>query len=265
MQPIEDTWTHAHDLTLIFLALGYSTDRQLSDEEIDAIASALARWKPSADRAEINEIVLESVAVFLESDPEAEVLHSVRALGEALSLEKRQEALEDIMRIAEADGVLLNAEQNLLSILADVWGIRATKDRLMLQSTAAEEQHPDWSLLHDLAMIYLMVAHGGDGSLTPPELEAIRERLSDWSPDSDEDGITTVLRAALQFFGSDPTTGELTSSVEAVARYLPKAQLLVVLNDVVEIARTDGELVREEREMIESLSGAWGIEIRLPR
>jgi len=263
MQPIEDTWTHAHDLTLIFLALGYSAHQHLSDSEIDAIASALSRWKPSADRAEINEIVLESVAAFLESDPEKEVIHSVKALGNALSLEKRREALEDIMRIAEADGVLLNAEQNILSVLADAWGVRATKERLMLESIATEEDHPDWSLLHDLALTYVMIAHGGDGSLTTPEIDTIRDRLSGWAPDLSDDGITDVLRKSLQFYSSDPSTEELSASVQAVKAHLPPAQRLVVLSDLVDIAECDGQMVPEEQKLIDSLSASWGIDVRV--
>lgn len=263
MQPIEDTWTHAHDLTLIFLALGYSADQHLSDREIDAIASALSRWKPTAERAEINEIVLESVSAFLESDPEKEVIQSVKALGSALSLEKRREALEDIMRIAEADGVLLNSEQNILSVLADAWGIRATKERLLIESLVTEEDHSDWSLLHDLALTYLMIAHGGDGSLTPLEIETIRTRLSGWAPDLTDDGITDVLRRALQFYSSDPSREELSASVQAVKSYLPPVQLLVVLSDLVDIAECDGQMVPEERELIDSLSASWGVDVRV--
>ena len=263
MQPIEDTWTHAHDLTLIFLALGYSADQHLSDREVDAIASALSRWKPSADRAEINEIVLESVAAFLESDPEKEVIQSVKALGNALSLEKRQEALEDIMRIAEADGVLLNAEQNILSVLADAWGVRATKERLLLESIAREDGQPKWSLLHDLALTFVMMAHGGDGTLSSPEIGVIRERLSGWAPDMTDEAITEVLRGTLQFYSSDPSAAELSASVQAVRTHLPPAQRLVVLSDLVDIAECDGQMVPEERELIDSLSQSWGVDVRV--
>ncbi|NNF02966.1 MAG: hypothetical protein HKN17_00760 [Rhodothermales bacterium] len=263
MQPIEDTWTHAHDLTLIFLALGYGADQRLSDREIDAIASALSRWKPNADRSEINEIVLESVAAFLESDPEKEVVQSVKALGHALSLEKRQEALEDIMRIAEADGVLLNAEQNILSVLADAWGVRATKERLLLESIATEEQHPEWSLLHDLALTFVMIAHGGDGTLSGDEIDVIKDRLSGWAPDLSEEKITETLRETLQFYSSDPSAGELSASVRAVKTHLPAAQRLVVLSDLVDIAECDGQMVPDERELIDSLSESWGVDVRM--
>lgn len=263
MQPIEDTWTHAHDLTLIFLALGYSADQHLSDKEIDAIASALSRWKPTADRAEINEIVLESVAAFLESDPEKEVIQSVKALGNALSLEKRREALEDIIRIAEADGVLLNAEQNILSVLADAWGVRATKERLLLESIATEEDHPDWSLMHDLALTFVMMAHGGDGSLSTQEIDVIKDRLSGWAPDLTKENVTEVLRKALQFYSSDPSREELSASIQAVKTHLPPAQRLVVLSDLVDIAECDGQMVPEERELIDSLSASWGVGVRV--
>ena len=265
MQAIDDTWTHAHDLTLVFLALCYGSKQQLKDSEIDAIASSLARWKPAATRTEINEIVLESVAVFLESDPEREVVQSVHALRDALSLEKRREALEDIMRIAEADGVLLNSEQNLLSIVADIWDIRATKERLMHESLASTEEHPDWSLLHDIALIYIMMAHGADEELSSEEITAIKQRLAGWAPDVSDEEVTSVARESLQFYASDPTREELQSSVTSVAKHMSRAQRLVVLNDLMVIAESDGEMTGPEHEMIESLSAAWKVDIRVAR
>ncbi|MDE2996806.1 MAG: TerB family tellurite resistance protein [Bacteroidota bacterium] len=131
MQHQDKSWTHIHDNALVFLALAYSSDADLSDSEVDTISEALRRWKPKATDREIHEVVMESAAIFFESDAEREVVLSVRTLGEALNIDQRRQVLEDVMRVAEADGVLLNAEQNLLSVLAGAWDIKATKDRLI--------------------------------------------------------------------------------------------------------------------------------------
>ena len=265
MQPVNDTWTHAHDLTLVFLALAYSSDSTLTDSELDSISDALQRWRPEATREEIHEIVLESTAAFLESDAEEEVLRSVRALGEALSLEKRRQALEDAMRIAEADGILLNSEQNILSIIAAVWDIRATKDRLLSETLVDIEEHPEWSVLHDIAFLFIVMAHGADGELVDPEIAVMVERLSQWSPDLTESGVRAVLRSALEYYSTGPEAFDLEATVESVSDALPKAQRLVVLDDLMAIAEADGQFRTEEEEILETLSAAWRVDVRLPR
>lgn len=263
MQPVHDTWTHAHDLTLVFLALAYSSDATLTDSEVDSIAEALQRWRPDASRDEIHEIVLEATAAFLESDAEEEVLRSVRTLGEALSLEKRRQALEDAMRIAEADGILLNSEQNILSIIAAVWDIRATKERLLRETLVDIEEHPEWSVLHDIAFLFIVMAHGADGELLESEITVMVDRLSRWSPDLNEDGIRAVLRSALEYYAGGPESFDLEATIESVSDTLPRAQRLVVLDDLMAIAEADAPIRGEERDILETLSAAWRVDVRL--
>jgi hypothetical protein len=161
----DESWTHVHDIALFFLGLAYSSDAHLSDEEVDTISAALGRWKPDASDHDIHEIVMEAASVFFESDAEKEVVLSVRTLGEALNLKQRRQVLEDVMRVAEADGILLNAEQNLLSVLAGAWDIKATKDRLIEESTVQLENDPEWSVMHDIALMYIIMGHSTDGQL----------------------------------------------------------------------------------------------------
>lgn len=259
----DESWTHVHDIALVFLALAYSADAHLSDEEVDTISAALGRWKPEASDHDIHEIVMEAASVFFESDAEKEVVLSVRTLGEALSLEQRRQVLEDVMRIAEADGVLLNAEQNLLSVLAGAWDIKATKDRLIEESTARMENDPEWSVMHDIALMYIIMGHSTDGDLAEDEIRAMIDRLGEWEPDLAEEQLRSILRTALQYYGQGPDKYDIQDSVNAIKESLSRSQRLIILDDLITIARSDGEITDQEKDVLENLSNAWKIDIRI--
>lgn len=250
-------------MALIFLALAFSTDESLSDGEVDAISASLKSWKPAATDHDVHEIVLEAASVFFEADAEADIVQSIRSLGEALNLEQRRQLLEDAMRLAEADGLLLNSEQNVLSILASVWDIKATKDRLIEESTARFEGDPDWSVMHDIALMYLIMAHGTDGSLSDIEIKTIVNRLGEWEPDLNETQIRSILRTTLEYYAQSPDENDIKDSVLAIKSALPRAQRLVVLDDLVTIAKADGTVKEGERTIVETLSSAWNVDIRI--
>ena len=263
MNTHEESWTHVHDLALVFLTLAYSTDANLSDEEVDAISDALKKWKPSLSDHEVHEIVLESASVFFESDAEKEFVHSVRALGEALKIDQRRDVLEDIVRIAEADGVLLNSEQNLLSILASAWDIKATKDRLIDETTARLENDPEWSVIHDIALMYLIMGHSSDGELSSVEIQAMVSRLGEWEPDLDETDVRAIIKTALHYYGQGPDAEDIGDSITAIKEALRRSQRLIVLDDLITIAKADGAVTDAERDIVESLSAAWHIDVRI--
>ena len=123
MHQSSDTWTRAHDLALIFTALGYGSDKELTDSEIDSIKAALSSWRPDDSEDEIEEIVMEAIAVIFEGDADEEVARSIRSLKEVLSVEQRRKAIEEAMRIAEADGVLQDNERTLITVLAEIWEV----------------------------------------------------------------------------------------------------------------------------------------------
>ena len=259
----DESWTHIHDIALVFLALAYSTDAHLSDEEVDTISAALERWMPQASDHDIHEIVMEAASVFFESDAEREVVLSVRTLGEALTIEQRRQVLEDVMRVAEADGVLLNSEQNLLSVLAGAWDIKATKDRLMEESTVRMENDPEWSVMHDIALMYIIMAHSTDGDLTDSEITAMIERLGEWEPELQTEQLRSILRTALEYYAQGPDRADIQDSVGAIKEALSRSQRLIILDDLITIARADGEVNDQEKDVLENLSNAWRIDIRI--
>ena len=266
MQNPNEAWTHTHDLALIYIALAYGTDHRLSDEEVDQIKAALERWSDEEGFAEgVPVVVMEAMAVYLggQARIEAEVLRSMQTLKAALSPERRRRALEDVVRIAEADGILLASERGLIRTLAEVWEIKATSARLLEQSTVRAEVLPDWSLLHDISLMYLVLAHATDNELSDDEISMMIERLQEWQPELAEEDVRDVLRAALQVYAEEPGREALGASVSAIRDGLPVVQRLAVLDDLVRIAEADGEVNRHEEEMLSTLSQAWEITVRL--
>lgn len=259
----EVSWTHFHDMALVFLSLAYSTDANLSDEEVDAISAALKKWRPSLSDHEVHEIVLEAASVFFGSDAEKEFVHSVRALGEALTIEHRRDVLEDVVKIAEADGILLNSEQNLLSILASAWDIKATKDRLIDETSARLEGDSEWSVLHDIALMYLIMGHSSDGELSSVEIQAMVNRLGEWEPDLKEEAVREIIRTALVYYGQSPDAADIGDSISAIREALRRSQRLIILDDLITIAKADGAVTDAERDIVESLSAAWHIDVRI--
>lgn len=263
MAPRSDTWTRAHDLALVYVALAYGTDNQLNEGEVAAITEKLQTWRENFALEDVQEVVMEAFAVFMEGEAEREVPLSMRSLRESLSDDERKQALEDIVRIAEADGVLLNAERSFISTLAQIWGVKRLGNELLSSSSASQERVPDWTLLHDLSLIYLVVAHSTDNDLSSPEIEAIISKLGDWNEGMSEQDVRDVVRSALRFYAEGPDEEALQQSIVAVKQNLPVIQRLAVLDDLMFVAEADGAVNEHERSMIDALAQAWDLGIRL--
>ena len=261
MTKTQETWTRAHDLALIFVALAYGTDYKLSDEEMTSITSALQGWRETFSDQEVKEVVMEAIAVFMEEDAEQEVIRSMRSLQDNLSLKERQRALTEIVHIAEADGMLLNSERNMINVVSELWDVRDTGDRLLEQTTATVEEYPAWSVLHDIALLCIVLAHSTDNDLSEVEIAAILERLQDWAPELSEDDVRGILREALAVYAEQPDRETLQRSIEAVRHTLPLMQRLVLLDDLVYIAHADGAYDELEQELIAALAQMWDVKL----
>lgn len=263
MNAVKASWTQAHDLALIFLALAYGTDEDLTDDELATITDVLQDWRDDFPADEAQDVVMEAIAVLLEDDADDEVLRAIDQLRQQLSAQERRRALEDVMRIAEADGVLLSDEQNLIQRLADAWELRSLGENLIDQSSARLEVEPAWTLLHDMSLLCLVLAHSSDTKISDNEITAMIERLSDWEPGLEEPEVRRVLREALAVYAKGPDPDALQRSVQTIRRKLPIVHLLVLLDDMVYIAQADGPLGEHEEEMLASIAQAWGVGIRL--
>lgn len=255
--PWNDTWTLTHDLALLFVALAYGTDRKLSDEEADVIMQVLETWDPDASVDTIREVIVEAMSVLVDTPAPAEVDASIVRLGEALSEDELTQVLEEVNRIARADGILLRREEHLIGRLAEAWSLRG------LETDPSTAPGDDWELIHQMAFLYVIVAHSTDNELSPVEIEAIINRLREWDGKRDEATIRDVLRDAITYYAQEPGEDVLEETIVTIRNSLPPMRRLILLDDLYYIAHADGTFTANEREMITSLAAAWGLSIRL--
>ena len=259
-----EAWTTSHDLALLYIALAYGTDHDLSESEMSALTDALRDWTVMPNDAHIQEIVMEATTAFLEGDARAEVRRSIDKLGDELSFSERRHALRDVMRIAEADGVLLEREQGLIQLVADAWSLKEMSEDLLQDTTAVvQRQGENWGLIHELAFLYIIVAHSADDDLTNEEIELILDRLQDWEADMDEEEVREVFRRALQVYADGPGHSLIEGSVGALKEALALVQRLTALDDLRTVAQADGPLTDTERELLLNLAHAWDVNVRL--
>ncbi len=259
----DEAWTTAHDLALVFIALAYGADHELDDAELKRIQEALSDCHPAMKDAQVRDVIMEAMSVYLEVDPEEEVGRAIHDLREQLPPEALQTALEHVVRIAEADGILLSTEQSLIATLGAVWSLRTLSERLVDDSPVAVEAVPGWGLLHDLALIYLVVAHSADDELADEEIQVLLERLKGWQPDAYEAEARAIVREALQLYAAEPDEEVYGQAMKAIKDTFSPIQHILVLDDLNEIASADGHVTENERVLIRTLAEAWGVKVRL--
>lgn len=255
MSTRDEQWTLIHDLALLFAALAYGTDHELDDSEVSAITQALQAWSPETPRASIREIIVEVMSVLVKDEQHVSVSESIATLGRELSEAQLSDVLAQVNHIAEADGILLQREEHLISNLAAAWSLRGLEDGDGLDS--------DWDLIHQMAFIYVVVAHSTDNELSSDEIAAIVERVREWDASLDDEDARDIVRDALAFYAQEPDEDVLGQTIMTIKNSLAPMRRLILLDDLYYIAYADGTFNENERDMITSLAEAWGVSIRL--
>ncbi len=256
-------WTTTHDLAVVYIALAYGTDHELSDEELRVLKNALQAWE-SMDEPAVQDLIVEAATVFTEREAEAEFRRAVQDLRSALSPEERRDTIRHLIRIAEADGVLLEREQGLIHTLADAWSLKALSEDLLENTSAVVQRRgEDWGLIHELAFLYILVGHAADEDLSGSTVDVMVERLQEWQPERSLEELRNVVRRALQVYAEQPREDLIYDSVEALKEALSSTHRLTALDDLYTVARADGPLTRTERDLISSLAQAWDVNVRM--
>ena len=257
-------WTQTHDLALLYVALAYGTDHDLSENEVVAITHALKEWVMIPEETHVQEIVMEAATIFLEENAKDELTRAIDVLADSLTPDERRRALTDVIRIAEADGVLLEREQGLISRVAKAWSLRSLERELLDDSKAAfQKRGEDWGLIHELAFLFLVVAHVANNEITEDEINVILERLQGWQPDLEPEEAREVVRSSLQVYVEGEQDVLIRDSMTTLKKALPDVQRLAVLDDLHCVAQADGKVTDNERDLITSLARAWDVDVRL--
>ena len=260
---VSDDWTTTHDLAVVYVALAYGTDHELAEEELQVVTEALQGW---ADResAAIQEVITEVATLFVEADAEAEVRRAMRELRSTLSPQERRNTVRHLIRIAEADGVLLEREQGFIHTLAEAWSLKELSEELLEEtSVVVQRRGEDWSLIHELAFLCLLVGHSDGEDLSSDTINEVVDRLQEWRPNQSEEQVREVLRRALQVYAEEPGTDLIHDSVKALKQALSTTHRLTVIDDLHAVARADGPISRNERQLIHSLAEAWDLNVRM--
>ncbi len=249
-------------LALIYIALAHSTDDVLTNSEIDAIAERLRGWQDVASETVLSALK-EALDIYVQDDAQERLQEAVDAVSLSIPTELRQAVLDDLMDIALADDKFLHKEGSFIGDLARAWDLHASVSSAEADQSwsilGGQKQEGNWTALHDLAIIYLTLAHQTDGDLSVAEAEAITAKLNEWVPDASEEEVRGVLKDAVTVYAQGPDQRVFTEAVEAVESFVPEHQRTALLEDLKFVAGADGNTIEAEHELITRLTRKWNL------
>lgn len=128
----------------------------------------------------------------------------------------------------------------------------------------SETERSDWSPLHDLALIYLALAHGTDLEIDTSEQKKMIEQLKAW--DTDAASLTKpekILDEVMLTYMSDHSREMVEASMVALKESMDRNERIAVLNDLADLASADGMLVPGEIAFIQQLAAFWDMDKEL--
>jgi uncharacterized tellurite resistance protein B-like protein len=121
-------------------------------------------------------------------------------------------------------------------------------------------EYPEWTNLHDLALIYLALTHGADAELDNTESEVMALKLQAWHEAIDLDRIRRVMQEVMLVYMSGQGDQMLEAAIASVGTSMSKPRRIAVLNDLADIASADGMIVMGEVNFIQQLAREWDVE-----
>jgi uncharacterized tellurite resistance protein B-like protein/molybdopterin converting factor small subunit len=249
-----------HDLAFLFLAITYHPDHELSGAEREAVLARLQARFAGESRAALHALLDEQISTFPElKDVRQAAMRAMVQLRTVLPQADRAAVLRELEHVARVNGAILDGERGLLTALAVGWDLDLPQRPEVLASSTPEPQGEAWGVLHDLALIYLVLAQGTDDALSPEETLVILNKLREWGSGRSEADVRAVLKAALQRYAQGPSEEVLGASIQAVKAAMPEAERMAALNDLIQIANADGLFLDDEEDLINSLMDAWSV------
>ena len=112
-------------------------------------------------------------------------------------------------------------------------------------------------LLHDLALLYLALAHGADGELDHAEQASMRDQLRAWAPGADPALCDHALREAGLSYGNGVDAQRLQDLLDRLHAALDADGRARVLADLTELAQADNVVAPGESALIDRVAAAW--------
>lgn len=247
------------ELAPIYLTMAVSMEGDFSYVEREAVTDTMHARFSALDRAEVQNLVLESLAAHPGDSLRAAARKTAYQLNETLDLEDKEQVLEDLAEIARADGVVLDTERSFLNALSELWEVTLSPDAKAQPGGVSDGINVDWGWLHHLAFLYLVMAHGPDHEFSPDERQVILNKLHTWKPDIEEQAAGVILRQAMECYAAGTVEDMTEASIQAIKKELDKAQRKAALQDLIQIANIDGVFLDSEEDFLNELRMAWEV------
>lgn len=123
-----------------------------------------------------------------------------------------------------------------------------------------KESYPEWTVAHDLALIYLALTHGADDDLDASEVDAMSQKLRGWNAYFKTDGVKKIMEDVMLVYVGTSGDQMLEASIASVADEMSKPSRIAILNDLADIATADGAVAMGEVDFIQQLARDWGVD-----
>ncbi len=121
----------------------------------------------------------------------------------------------------------------------------------------------EWSVLHDVALLYLALAHGTDLEIDPSEQVTMVEKLKAWYPEAGLWRIRQVLQEVMLTYLGEHSRQMVDAAIASIKASMSKKERIGVLNDLAELATADGVIVPGEVSFIQQVARYWEVEDEL--
>ena len=113
-----------HDLAFLYFTMAYGADRDLDESELAMIQEKLSGRYPDLDQEVIDRAASSALRDYMDADdPMDEAGHIIEELRDRLPEPGLRLVYADLERVAEADGQIVEREQDLLNILVESWDL----------------------------------------------------------------------------------------------------------------------------------------------
>jgi|GEM_PF-4532932 len=117
--------------------------------------------------------------------------------------------------------------------------------------TDSQQTETPWTGLHDLAYIYVVFGKVTDKVLKGVEADEIIKSLQEWIPDLPKDDTQSIFTQALKHYqATEHWHPSFLQSLERVKAILSPKHVMGIINDLVNIAKSDNRIYDTEKRLI---------------
>ena len=221
----------------------------------------VSRWSGIEDH-DLIVAIGDAISAINQPDADKVVEDHIDAVARQLAHTDRERLLAELINFALKDDLLDSTESKLINQIARGWDMHPPvldESSRRHWSLLNPSGRSDWSPIHDLALVYIGLAHRADRDLVPDEIEAIKLKIAEWLPASIPSDVTTIVRKALGRYSENLDSAILQTAVDSVRDAIPVHQRAALLRDLMFVAEADGVILVEERAIIDNLASAWNI------